>query len=320
MSISHLWGLSDASRQQPPAKRRPNANHPKIWAVSLLGLFGPLAAANTPWLPVPDSGDFSASFVRQNADEFWHCDPAASGCPQGGVTKTATPGGGEELSQNTLWLNVSYGISDSIALDAQLGWAETSYPGPGPKRMGTDSLNGIADFNASLRWRISDEVTNNRPSVALRLGVILAGNYDTGYINSVGDGGDGIEGSIIVGKFITERLGVSGELGYRKRNDGIPSETFVNVIGLVTVNNAVALGIDYRRVNADGSIEIGGPGFSPPRFPQVEEDASVLAGRMFWQIDDSLNLSLLYGKTIDGRNTAAADIFGVTLSHSFSRY
>ena len=322
MSILPLWGLSDARWRQPCVQRRlspATVDRIKTCAVLLIGLCAPLADANTPWLPVPDTGDLSASFVYQNADEFWHCDPAAAGCPQGGVTKTATPGGGEELSQNTLWLNAGYGVSDSVALDAQLGWAKTAYPGPGPKRMGIDSLNGIADFNAGLRWRVADELISNWPSVALRIGVIVAGNYDTGYINSVGDGGDGVEGSIIVGKFLTERVGVSGELGYRNRNNDIPSETFLNLSGLVTVNDAIALGMEYRRVNADDSIDIGGPGFSPPRFPEVEEDTSVLAGRMFWQLSGSLNLSLFYGKTLDGRNTAAADILGVTLSHSFSR-
>ena len=323
MSIPPPWGLSNARSDQSPAERRagsPDAGNVKAWVVLLIGLCSPLADANTPWLPVPATGNLSASYLHQSADEFWHCDPAASGCPQGGVTKTPTPGGGEELRQNTLWLNASYGVSDSVALDAQLGWAKTAYTGPGPKPMGVDSLNGIADFNLGLTWRIADELTNDWPSVALRFGVIVAGNYDTGYINSVGDGGDGVEGSVIVGKFFSERVGVSGELGYRKRNNDIPTETILNLSGLVTVNDAITLGLEYRRVDADDSIDIGGPGFSPPRFPEVEEDTSVLAGRMFWQLNDSLNLSLLYGTTLDGRNTAASNILGVTLSHSFSRF
>ena len=88
----------------------------------------------------------------------------------------------------------------------------------------------------------------------------------------------------------------------------------------MTANEKLTLALEYRRVNAEDSLDIGGPGFAPPRFPEVEEDISVVAGRAFWQLTDSLDASLFYGDTIDGRNTAAASIFGVTLSYAFSRY
>ena len=207
-----------------------------------------------------------------------------------------------------------------MAFDAQVGWAKSDYTGAGPKNMGADSLDGIADVQVSLRWRIVDEIVSDGPSVTLRVGAIVAGNYDIGYINSLGDGGNGIEGSVIVGKFLTDRLGVSGELGIRNRSNDIPTETFLNLSGLMTVNEKLTLALDYRRVNAEDSIQIGGPGFMPSRFPEVEEDISVVAGRAFLQLTDTLNGSVFYGNTIDGRNTAASSIFGVTLSYAFSRY
>lgn len=288
--------------------------------VPLAMLCSPMAAAQgSPWLPEPSTGSVSFSYVHQNADEFWHCDPAAPSCPQGGTTKTSTPGGGEDLRQNTLWLNASYALSDSVALDAQLGWAKTAFTGPGPKRMGADNLNGVTDFNVGLRWRVADELVDDWPSVALRVGAIVAGNYETGWINSVGDGGDGVEGSIIVGKFLVNRLALSGELGYRARNNDIPSEMFFNLGGTVAINDAITLGMEYRRVNAEDSLQIGGPGFAPPRFPEVEEDVSLLAGRAFWQLTDETNASMFFGRTLDGRNTAASNIIGVSLTYSFSR-
>lgn len=299
-----------------------NASYLKTSIVLLAALCSPLAAAQgVPWLPVPSTGDVGVSYVHQSADEFWHCapPPAPAGCPKGGTAKTPTPGGGDDLRLSTLWLSASYGMSDNVALDVQLGWAKSAYDGMGPKKEGADSLSGMADFNVGLRWRLVDELISDWPSVALRAGVILAGNYDIGYINSLGDGGDGLEVSVIVGKFLSERVGVSGELGYRNRNNDIPTETFLNLGGLVIVNEALSLGVEYRRVNAADSIDIGGPGFSPSRFPEVEEDISILAGRAFWQVADSISLGLFYGKTIDGRNTAASNTFGVTLSHSFSR-
>ena len=325
--MSSLPLSSDLHRGPSPSARqhdRRYANHFPTCLTTSLALLAvlcaPLAGAEgAAWLPEPGTGDVSVSFVHQNADEFWHCDPAATGCPNGGTTKTPTPGGGEELRQNTLWLNASYGISDSVALDAQLGWAKSAYPGPGPKDMGADSLTGIADFNVGLRWRIADEIISDWPTVTLRVGAILAGNYDTGYINSLGDGGNGVEASVIVGKFFAERAGFSAEVGLRNRSNGIPAETFVNLSGLVTVSDALMLALEYRRVNAEDSIDIGGPGFSPMRFPEVEEDISVLAGRAFFNLTDSTSASVFYGTTVDGRNTAASGIFGATLSYAFRR-
>lgn len=309
---------------RPSPCERPNAGASRFHFGLVAVLCAPLAfAQSSPWLPEPGTGSLGASYVRQSADEFWHCapPPAPASCPEGGTTKTPTPGGGDDLRQNTLWLNASYGLSDSVALDAQLGWAKSEYTGMGPKKnMGTDSLNGIADVQVSLRWRVVDEIVGDWPSVTFRVGAILAGNYDTGYINSLGDGGNGIEGSVIVGKFLTDRLGVAGEFGIRNRSDDIPTETFLNLGGLLTASERLTLAVEYRRVNAEDSIDIGGPGFAPPRFPEVEEDISVLAGRAFWQLTDTLDASLFYGNTIDGRNTAASSIFGVTLSYSFSRH
>ena len=318
--------LRESQRRASPAARRCKPAYANCFAASLALLAccgAPVAVAQgSPWLPEPGTGDVSASYVYQTADEFWHCapPPAPAGCPKGGTTKTPTPGGGDDLRQNTLWLNASYGLSDSVALDAQLGWAKSDYTGAGPKNMGADSLDGIADANVGLRWRVVDEIVSDWPSVTLRAGVILAGNYDIGYINSLGDGGDGIEGSVIVGKFLTDRIGVSGELGIRNRSNDIPTETFLNLNGVATINERLTLALEYRRVDAEDSIEIGGPGFAPARFPEVEEDISVVAGRAFVQLTDTLNAALFYGNTIDGRNTAASSIFGVTLSYSFRRY
>ena len=67
----------------------------------------------TVWLPDPATGYVNVSYVFQTADEFYRVEQ-----------KRPTPAGGEDLSQGTLWLNVNYAMSDSVALDAQAGLGE----------------------------------------------------------------------------------------------------------------------------------------------------------------------------------------------------
>ena len=119
------------------------------------------------------------------------------------------------------------------------------------------------------------------PSVGVRrAGVIAAGGSDTGYISSLGDSGNGFETSMLVGKF-GDRFGVSGEIGCRARSNNITSDTFINLAGFFPVNDRITVAADYRMVNgSDSDLDIGSPGFSPDRFPELQEDAQLLGGRV----------------------------------------
>ena len=46
----------------------------------------------------------------------------------------------------------------------------------------------------------------------------------------------------------------------------------VTLDGGSTVGDVVTLSVDYRLVNATSGIDIGGPGFSPSRFPELQEE------------------------------------------------
>ena len=99
----------------------------------------------------------------------------------------------------------------------------------------------------------------------------------TGYINSLGDGGNGLETSLVVGKF-WDALGLSAEVGYRNRGStdvnpdavggggaagetvDIPADMFVNMFLFVPLGSRVTLGADYRIVNGLSGIDIGGKG------------------------------------------------------------
>ncbi len=271
----------------------------------------PVLGQASPWLPAPGAGDITVSYVSQEATEFYRQ-----------TEKRPTPGGGNDLEQQTLWVTGSYGLSDAWALDLRVGTAESTFPaGPMAPFPPKENLSGLVDLSAGIVWRMTDELTGSGATTALRGGVIIAGDYTTGYISSLGDGGDGAELSVIVGKLVGDRVAVSGELGYRHRNSNVPADTFLNLSAGVAMGAGSGLSLDYRMVDAESSgLDIGVPPFTPARFPELEEDIQLLIGTLSFSLTDTTNLGVSYGAVLDGRNTAASDVVSVSVGFSFDTY
>lgn len=274
---------------------------------------GPALAAGSPWLAEPQTGSMSVVYVSQKADEKW--------TGPGGTVHGPMPGG--ELTQGTLWLVGDYALRDNIAIDGQVGWARSE--------LAADSDSGLADANFGVTWRLMDELVGQPLSVAVRGGVILAGNYDTGFalpttsgappgIYALGDGGSGVEASVHVGKVFAQRLGVAGELGHRRRGNDIPANTFFNLSAFLLASERVTLAVDYQRVDTNGELDIGVPPFNPDRFPEVAEETTVVGGRATVNLTDTASATFFYGDTIDGRNTSDSRILGVSVSYGFTNF
>ncbi len=283
----------------------------------------PASAQGSPWIAEPGTGSVNLSFANQDAAEFYRQ-----------TTKTQGPLGptGAHLSQNTLWFGVNYAVTDAVAIDVQSAWAASNLPGAVGPSGGEESYSGLYDSNVAVTWRFVDELISNAPSVALRIGAIIAGPYDTGYINSIGDGGNGIETSLIIGRF-GSAAGFSGEIGFRARTSAevnpmavgamageqvdIPNDMFVNLGLFIPAGDVVTVGVDYRLVNAFSGIDIGGEGFSPSRFPGLHEDGHIVGGRLIANVTDLVSVNAFFGQVVRGRNIAASRIFGAGLSFGF---
>ena len=281
----------------------------------------PATAQGTPWIAEPGTGSVNLSFTNQRATEFYRQ-----------TTRVPGPLADSHLSQNTLWFGVNYAFTDAVAFDVQSAWAASSLPGAAGPSGGQEGYSGLYDSNVAVTWRFVDELISNAPSVALRVGAIIAGAYDTGYINSVGDGGNGIETSLVIGRF-GSAAGFSGEIGFRARSStevnpdavgamageqvDIPNDMFVNLGLFIPAGNVVTIGVDYRMVNAFSGIDIGGEGFSPSRFPGLHEDSHIVGGRLIANVTDLVSVNAFFGQVVRGRNVAAARIFGAGLSFGF---
>ena len=279
-------------------------------AAAALAINGsPAFAGGSPWLPAPGGGSLTVSYVSQNATEFYRS-----------TAKRPTPGGGHDLSQKTVWVDGTYGLSDSLALDFRFGGAQSSYatgPGLPPSQA---SISGLADINAGVVWRALDEVVSGGPTVAFRAGVIVAGTYDTGYINSLGDGGNGFELSTLIGKYFENGFAVSGEVGYRNRTSGdhdIPPNLFARLAAGVVVASRLGVSLNYQMEDSTTGLEIGSPEFSPMVFPELQEDFHIVGPSVSIAISDRANIGASYGRVIAGRNTAVSNIIGVSLNYSF---
>ncbi|MCY4012716.1 MAG: hypothetical protein OXG82_08385 [Gammaproteobacteria bacterium] len=273
-------------------------------ACLVLLLTSAAAADGTAWLPEPGSGYVSVSLVHQSADEFYAAD-----------RKRPTPGAAD-LSQGTVWINANYALADGWAVDLQTGWARSEFvTGPGIPTMSA-SFRGMTDASVGITRRLTDETMGAVPSIAVRLGGIASGDYETGQINSLGDGGSGYEFSAIVGRFFAGRLGLSCEVGQRYRESDIPSEWFANLAALWLVGGVVTIGLDYRLVDSRGELDIGAPDFTPARFPELDEDHQAIGVRAFFNVG-GFGVSTFHSRVIDGRNTAASGVFGLAVSRSF---
>ncbi len=275
----------------------------------------------TPWIAEPRTGSVSVSYFNQNATEFFRGTETVKG------PLAATDA---SLGQNTIWIHANYALSDAVGLDLQTAWAQSYVDGAVGPSGGQENYSGLYDTELSVTWRFVDElVENNLPSIAVRFSATISGGYDTGYINSLGDGGNSLEWSLIAGKFFN-RIGGSAEVGFRQRGSttvnasavgavegdeiDIPSELFANVWVFVPLGNRFRLGANYRLTNATSGIDIGGEGFSPSRFPGLEEDSQIVAGQLFADVFKSVSAHALFGSVIGGRNTAKSTVFGFGLS------
>ena len=267
---------------------------------SRLLLLSPLTvlANDNPWLITPGDSHIQTSYIYQSNDEFYL-----------GQDKNTLP---DDLTQHSAIIQFSHGLSDNLAIDISTGYSSAEFE---PQ----DDDSGIIDSKIGLSWRFHDEFIEDGlwPSAAVRVGAIIAGDYETGQIYSIGDGADAVEASLNLGRVFNSYFALSGNVGLRFREDDVPNERFLNLNSHFTVTPTLSLSAGYHLVDSRGNLDIGGPGFSPDRFPETEEDSEVITLGANVAIDSSISLGVTYGEVIDGRNTLDAQIISASVGISF---
>lgn len=262
-----------------------------------------LAGEISPWTPVAGGLEAEVAVSRQQADQFY------AGTALGGIPT------GAELEQDAVTLLASYGISERLAADLEIGYANSKFPivpGLAPNG-GTD---GLTDFKLGLRFKVLDELGGAPLTATLGVAAIIDGGYQTGAISAIGDGGSGAQFALALGKQIGP-FSLSTDIGYRTKSSNVPNELFGSVQGSFAVTNGISLYGGLAFVDSKGNLDIGGPGFSPARFPEVEEDFKLWTVGASATITGSASVNLTYGEKFDGRNTAKSNVIRMGVGYAF---
>ncbi len=258
-----------------------------------------MAAGQSAFLQAEGQAKLSFSYNAQSADEFFL-----------GDDEMDLPA---DLEQDNFGLSLSYGITEALSLDVNLGYGRSDFivaPGLAPE----GGLSGLSDARIGLRYGLWQE---SQSAVTLNAGLLIEGDYDTGALPAIGDGGSGLEISVLAANQFESGFGLGGELGYRTRNNDVPDEWFFLGQAWYAFNDSVSAVLGYQIVESDGDLDIGGDGFSPARFPEVDEDYDLWFTGLNFQINQNWDVGVNYGAKLDGSNTAKSSFWGLAFGYQF---
>lgn len=262
------------------------------------------------WLPAANEIKVTPGFSFSSFDQFW-----------AGKDKIDNPPNGKSLDQYTGYLSLEYGILENLAADATIGYTATDTAAFG----GNASDDGLADTMLGLRYRFLDENTTRcpfTPTLALRVGGVIAGTYDSNKPFSAGDGAHAFESSLLMGKALGHSgLGLYGDVGYRLRESPVPDDLFGGA-GVYHQLGPVTLAFGYRHIQGLSGIDIGGNGFDPGLgrahgFPAVKEINQLIEGGISYTDKGRRNYQFTVAKSVAGRNTGDKLVFGVNVTFAF---
>ena len=264
--------------------------------------FSSARAQQSPWLPVEHQFVISPAYSFETFDEFWF-----------GKTKMSLKP--DDSIQHTAYLDAEYGLTDNLALDFTAGymWAESKAFNPAHA---TENDAGWIETTFGVRYRFVDEHDSSSPfapTLTLRAGGILEGNYQPNFLFSAGAGASGVETSLLFGKTVGQTgLAIYGDVGYRHRGEHVP-DNFVSRIGVSeTILICLAINISYRHAQSLSGGDIG----AVP-FPQTKQNAEQIEAGIGFTDKRNRAFQIFVAETLDGRNVAEKSVIGMSASFPF---
>lgn len=259
------------------------------------------AQAVSPWTPSIGAFEGEVAYTTQDAKRFTV-----------GKAKNPLPA---ELTLETISASGSYGLTERFAIDVAFGYGKSDFivaPGLAPN----GGLDGLSDVTIGGRYKFLDQIDGAPVTLTVAAAAIIAGDYDTGALPAIGDGGSGGQVSGAIG-WQNGPVSVNGSVGFRTRGNKVPDETFGGINANVAFADRFSVNAGFGFVDSDGKLDVGGPGFTPARFPELQEDYR------FWSVGASAalvgntSINLSYGRKFDGRNTALSNFTRLGFGFAF---
>ena len=256
-------------------------------------------AEGSPW--VPGDGEFrvSAELLTGSSDKFF-------------IGDVSTNLGGD-IEGTFLWLNGAYGYDDRWAFDLRTGYAQSQF------ETNPIEQEDISDTSIGVTYQFINEfaVDNGLPTIAVRAGYTLGGDYETDVIDAIGDGASGFDLSLLVGKTLNDQFTVAGDLTFRQRDDDVADAVKYLLSGFYNTpvpGLGLSLGVGGSRTDSNVNIE---PGFNQDLFPQTDRDLDVVIGGANYGFENGIGLSLSYLALLDGTNVSDTDVTTFSISYSY---
>jgi len=272
-----------------------------------------LHAADSPYLPGAERTSVSLGASRSQYDNFFLGDQKVS-------NKDAF-GSDEKVTQDSISLTGQYGLTKTLAVDLTVGYTRVDFKPVDLTNKGRDDTYlglttvTIDEFDPAI-------AEYHLPTVAIRVGAIIAGSYDSGAIgvpSAAGLGANGAEASLILGKYCTEiKFGLTASVGFRNYVGDVPGQLLWSVGAYQSIVDQVVLSGRLHGSRATTGPDIAGPGFTG-YFPGVREEKTEgeLSVTYTGMVDSQLGLFAATVIDAGARNTGDATTFGFFVGHLF---
>lgn len=255
----------------------------------------------SPYVPANQQIVASPSFVYSTFTKYWEGDQKSNL--------------GARQNQYYAGVTLEYGMCENFAFDGTMGWVWSEFVDLPPGASALED-NGLYDSTIGVRYRIVDEFKSESkwmPTMAVRLGGIIAGTYTAGSPFAPGDGASGVETSLLLGKQLCPHFGLAADLGWRYRVDDVPQDIFGSFGAYYNIDWFTASAA-YRGSYALSGPNIGDPGFT---FPEVQEINHLFELSVGWMAKTGQSVQIFGAMNFAGQNTGDKRIIGVSASFPF---
>ncbi|GAA4017697.1 hypothetical protein GCM10022408_34170 [Hymenobacter fastidiosus] len=245
------------------------------------------------------------SYTRERYDEFYL-----------GKTKTAIEmAGQDEVVIESANLYAAYGLTDKLDLIANVPYISSK-----SRRLSDDQKileRDLQNATVALAYRAlqtAGEAGVFSATGALALSTPLS-RYRTNIINAIGNRATQLDPSLLLQYKLANGLFVSGQGGYSLRTNDVPDAVLLSAkVGYAAPRFFLESWVSNQ--TSTSGIDIGGPGFTPERFPETKVNTTSLGASLYVPVAYHVGVTVGGGTRLAGRNAADVSWYSVGLGLS----